>query len=66
MFIGRVLVGRIFRGDKETRRPPKDQSDPQKRPYHTAVNLTSEPSIFVVFDSAQCYPEYLIEYKKVD
>ena len=62
MFVGRVLVGRICRGQPKMRRPPNDESDPQKRPCHTAVNSTSQPTIYVVFESAQCYPEYLIEY----
>ena len=63
MFVGRVLVGRICRGHPSMRRPPNDESDPQKRPCHTAVNSTGQPTIFVIFESAQCYPEYLIEYR---
>lgn len=62
MFVGRVLVGRICRGTPDMRRPPKDESDPLKRPCHTAVNHPNKPTIFVVFESAQCYPEYIIEY----
>ena len=63
MFVGRVLVGRICRGHPSMRRPPNDESDPQKRPCHTAINSTGQPTIFVIFESAQCYPEYLIEYR---
>ena len=62
MFVGRVLVGRVCKGTTDMRRPPKDDTDPQKS-CHTAVNHTNKPSIFVVFESSQCYPEYLIEYK---
>ena len=65
MFLGRILVGRIFLGDKSTRRPPKDLGHPQEKPFHSAVNSVTDPSLYVVFDRSQCYPEYLIEYRKV-
>lgn len=65
MFVGRVLVGRVCRGEPNMRRPPNDESDPQKRPCHTAVDHVNRPSIFVVFESAQCYPEYLVEYTEL-
>ena len=64
MFVVKVLVGRIFLGDSSTARPPKVKSGSKTEQVHTAVNLTGDPSIFVVFDISQSYPEYLIEYRK--
>ena len=62
MFVGRVLVGRTCQGRPEMKRPGKDESDPEGRMCHSAVDSVNQPRIFVVFESAQCYPEYLIKY----
>ena len=66
MFVVKVLVGGTFLGDSSTARPPKLKSGSKSEQVHTAVNFTSDPSIFVVFDISQSYPEYLIEYGKGD
>ena len=66
MFVGRVLVGRVCRGTPDMRRPPSSENEKEQRMCHTAVNSVHKPSIYVVFDSSQCYPEYLIEYKNRD
>ena len=63
MFVARVLVGRYCHGQSGMRKPPKDENDPKKRPFNSCVNNVQHPSIFVIFDSAQAYPEYLVEYK---
>lgn len=58
MFLARVLVGRSCLGISGMRKPPRDE---QNRPYNSACDNEMNPSIHVIFDSAQCYPEYLIE-----
>lgn len=58
MFLARVLVGRSCLGISGMRKPPRDE---QNRPYNSACDNEMNPSIYVIFDSAQCYPEYLIE-----
>lgn len=63
MFVVKVLVGRTFKGYESVKRPPKNNSDKRSDQLHTAVDSTSNPSIYVVFEIAQSYPEYLIEYK---
>ena len=63
MFVARVLVGRYCHGQSGMRKPPKDENDPKKRTFNSCVNNVQHPSIFVIFDSAQAYPEYLVEYK---
>ncbi|KAK3706420.1 hypothetical protein QZH41_018634, partial [Actinostola sp. cb2023] len=64
MFIARVLVGSYAVGEKSrTRPPPKDRSKPYGDLYDSCVNDEVNPSIFVVFDNNQAYPEYLITYR---
>lgn len=58
LFLARVLVGQSCQGVSGMRKPSRDS---QNRPYNSACDNPSHPSIFVIFDSAQCYPEYLIE-----
>ncbi|XP_078585782.1 uncharacterized protein LOC144867602 [Branchiostoma floridae x Branchiostoma japonicum] len=63
MFFAKVLVGRFAKGDSSYRRPPPlDESDPYGQGYDSCVDDVQKPEIFVLFESSQCYPEYLIEY----
>ncbi|KAM6895700.1 protein mono-ADP-ribosyltransferase PARP12-like [Xenentodon cancila] len=62
MFLSRVLVGTYTRGFSDYRRPPpKDGGD--KQFYDSCVDNVMSPSIYVVFEKHQIYPEYLIQYK---
>uniref|UniRef100_A0A672UML4 PARP catalytic domain-containing protein n=1 Tax=Strigops habroptila TaxID=2489341 RepID=A0A672UML4_STRHB len=59
MFLARVLVGEFTVGNPSYVRPPmKDKHSF----YDSCVNSSSNPSIFVIFEKQQIYPEYLIEY----
>ncbi|NXG55286.1 PAR12 polymerase, partial [Hemiprocne comata] len=59
MFLARVLVGDFTLGKSSYFRPPlKDQHNF----YDSCVDSSSNPSIFVIFEKQQIYPEYLIEY----
>ncbi|XP_052410215.1 protein mono-ADP-ribosyltransferase PARP12-like [Carassius gibelio] len=61
MFVCRVLVGSYTKGESSYLRPPsKDGGDTVF--YDSCVNDVFDPSIFVVFEKHQIYPEYLIEY----
>jgi len=63
MFLARVLVGSYTEGRRLFRRPPPiDFTNPYGRTYHSCVNYVDDPSLFVLFDSAQYYPQYLIHY----
>lgn len=63
MFLAKVLVGTYTKGYSRYRRPPKkDESSPASNLYDSCVNSTSSPSVFVIFDMDQSYPEYIIEY----
>ncbi|XP_070976970.1 protein mono-ADP-ribosyltransferase PARP12-like [Oncorhynchus clarkii lewisi] len=61
MFVCRVLVGDYTEGHSRYLRPPsKDGGDTIF--YDSCVDDVSNPSIFVVFEKHQVYPEYLIHY----
>ncbi|XP_072035091.1 uncharacterized protein [Amphiura filiformis] len=63
MFLVRVLVGSFVAGKREYKRPPNiNPDDPLSDLYDSCVDREVDPSIYVVFDKAQTYPEYLIEY----
>ncbi|XP_044050221.1 protein mono-ADP-ribosyltransferase PARP12 [Siniperca chuatsi] len=60
MFVSLVLVGEYTRGSSSyVRPPPKGNS---KTLYDSCVDHKSNPSIYVVFEKQQIYPEYLIDY----
>ncbi|KAK9517447.1 hypothetical protein VZT92_023982 [Zoarces viviparus] len=62
MFISRVLVGSYTKGHSSYRRPPsKDSGDINF--FDSCVDDVTDPSIFVVFEKHQIYPEYLLQYK---
>lgn len=61
MFLARVLVGKFTRGSPNLVRPPA-REDQSSLFYDSCVNSMSDPSIFVVFEKYQVYPEYIIQY----
>uniref|UniRef100_UPI00398F291D protein mono-ADP-ribosyltransferase PARP12-like n=1 Tax=Pristiophorus japonicus TaxID=55135 RepID=UPI00398F291D len=61
MFLARVLVGQFFKGRANYCRPPsKDGSFTNL--YDSCTDNISDPTIFVIFEKHQIYPEYIIEY----
>ena len=66
VFVAKVLVGSYTKGHSSYRRPPpKIPSDPRSNLYDSCVDNQSNPSVFVVFDTDQLYPEYIITYSTV-
>ena len=66
MFVAKVLVGSYTKGHSSYRRPPpKIPSDPRSDLYDSCVDNQSNPSVFVVFDTDQVYPEYIITYSTI-
>ncbi|NXW01993.1 PAR12 polymerase, partial [Fregetta grallaria] len=63
MFVARVLVGDYVKGNAAYVRPPTKSVD-GLRFYDSCVDDELNPSIFVVFEKYQIYPEYIIEYKE--
>uniref|UniRef100_A0A667WTG9 Si:ch73-252i11.1 n=1 Tax=Myripristis murdjan TaxID=586833 RepID=A0A667WTG9_9TELE len=63
MFVSLVLVGQYTRGSSDYVRPPsKDGGDVHF--YDSCVDDVRDPSIFVVFEKHQIYPEYLLQYQE--
>ena len=62
MFVARVLCGRTTRGSPSMRKPPADQSDPSGRPFNSTCDYERKPALYVVYDSAQAYPEYVVSF----
>ncbi|XP_043964129.1 protein mono-ADP-ribosyltransferase PARP12 isoform X3 [Gambusia affinis] len=62
MFVSRVLVGSYTKGDSSYVRPPSKDGGVINF-YDSCVNDIANPSIFVVFEKHQIYPEYLLTYK---
>ncbi|XP_021490789.1 zinc finger CCCH-type antiviral protein 1 [Meriones unguiculatus] len=54
MFVARVLVGDVIEGNMTYSSPPAL--------YDSCVDTRMNPSIFVIFQKEQIYPEYVIEY----
>ncbi|XP_012715888.2 protein mono-ADP-ribosyltransferase PARP12 [Fundulus heteroclitus] len=61
MFVARVLVGEYTKGRSSYVRPPSKPGS--KALYDSCVDSISKPSIFVIFEKQQIYPEYLIRYR---
>ncbi|XP_029773752.1 protein mono-ADP-ribosyltransferase PARP12 [Suricata suricatta] len=61
MFLARVLVGEFVRGSASFVRPPAKEAHGNIF-YDSCVNSMSDPSIFVIFEKHQIYPEYVIQY----
>lgn len=60
MFVALVLVGDYTRGSSSYVRPPQKANS--KTLYDSCVDSESNPSIYVIFEKQQVYPEYLINY----
>lgn len=56
------MVGQYTKGLSHYRRPPA--KDTLGNLYDSCVNDVRNPSIYVVFDRSQVYPEFLITYEK--
>ncbi|XP_054032652.1 protein mono-ADP-ribosyltransferase PARP14 [Dryobates pubescens] len=64
MYLARVLTGKYCLGRKGLiTPPPKHSSDPTDL-YDSVVDCVNAPTMFVIFNDIQAYPEYLITFKK--
>jgi hypothetical protein len=62
MFVARVAVGEFHAGTFSTRVPDRKPNSIDR--YHSTVNCTSSPSVFVTYHDAQALPEYLVTFSK--
>ncbi|XP_073191438.1 protein mono-ADP-ribosyltransferase TIPARP-like [Lepidochelys kempii] len=61
MFLAKVLVGKCTRGKKHYCQPPQKESG--SKCFDSCVDNVASPNIYVIFNSYQCYPYFLISYK---
>ncbi|XP_037802329.1 LOW QUALITY PROTEIN: protein mono-ADP-ribosyltransferase PARP12-like [Penaeus monodon] len=58
LFVAKVLIGTITRGDKELKRPPMNTATGSL--FDTTVDDEAQPTIFVKYDKQEYYPYYVI------
>lgn len=65
MCLAEVLVGSFAKGEPSMKRPPvkSESASNKKELYDSCVDNVEKPTIFVLFDSDQYYPSFLIKYK---
>ncbi|EMP38483.1 Poly [ADP-ribose] polymerase 12 [Chelonia mydas] len=63
MFVARVLVGDFVKGNPAYVRPPQRAAN-MLTFYDSCVDNVLVPSIFVIFEKHQIYPEYIIDYSE--
>ncbi|XP_058272638.1 protein mono-ADP-ribosyltransferase PARP12-like [Hemibagrus wyckioides] len=63
MFLCRVFIGEYSNGHPSYIHPPLKDGETDVF-YDSCVNDINNPSIFVVFEKHQVYPEYLIQYEQ--
>ncbi|XP_078077304.1 protein mono-ADP-ribosyltransferase PARP12-like [Mustelus asterias] len=61
MILARVLVGQFTEGHSSYDCPPSKDGR-RFRSYDSCVDCIDNPSVFVIFEKFQIYPEYIIEY----
>ncbi|XP_013923578.1 PREDICTED: poly [ADP-ribose] polymerase 10 [Thamnophis sirtalis] len=66
IFVARTLVGDYTAGNASMRAPPLREGDAALRRYDSTVDDPRKPSIFVIFNDTQAYPEYLITCRWVE
>ncbi|XP_072788081.1 protein mono-ADP-ribosyltransferase PARP14 isoform X2 [Taeniopygia guttata] len=63
MYLARVLTGQYCTGRAGLKAPPpRSQTDPTDL-YDSVVDNTLNPTMFVIFNDIQAYPQYLITFK---
>ncbi|XP_054475316.1 protein mono-ADP-ribosyltransferase PARP12 [Anoplopoma fimbria] len=60
MFVALVLIGEYTKGSSSFVRPPLKGNGTTL--YDSCVDCESDPSIYVVFEKQQIYPEYVVDY----
>jgi hypothetical protein len=63
MYLARVLVGEPAYGTRDAVDAP-DRPDVRGQAYDSSCNGLPEPTIVVVHNDAQAYPEYLVTFRE--
>ncbi|XP_069122746.1 uncharacterized protein [Argopecten irradians] len=63
MFRAKVLVGQYTKGQSSYKRPPERPGQTHTL-YDSCVDNEANPSMYIIFERSQAYPEYLIAYRE--
>uniref|UniRef100_A0A673XIT1 Poly [ADP-ribose] polymerase n=1 Tax=Salmo trutta TaxID=8032 RepID=A0A673XIT1_SALTR len=63
MYLARVLVGDFTQGQAGLIVPPAKASGKDADLYDSVTDNTSKPTMFVIFNDVQAYPEFLITFQ---
>ncbi|XP_069100880.1 uncharacterized protein [Argopecten irradians] len=63
MFQAKVLVGQYTKGQSSYKRPPERPGQTHML-YDSCVDNEANPSMYIIFERSQAYPEYLIAYRE--
>ena len=61
MFAAKVLVGKFTLGQNGMKRPPVVLGNVL---YDSVVDRIEDPALYVVFDSCQIYPQFIINFRQ--
>ncbi|NXR93835.1 PAR14 polymerase, partial [Hypocryptadius cinnamomeus] len=64
MYLARVLVGEYSLGRKGSITPARKNASNSVDLYDSSTDDVSQPSMFIIFNDIQAYPEYLITFTK--
>lgn len=62
MFLARLLIGEYTKGSPSYVRPPRKDNRGISL-FDSCVDNVANPSIYVIFERQQIYPEYLLQYQ---
>lgn len=63
MYLCKVLTGEFTRGQGGMRVPPAKQGQQSHILYDSVVDNVGNPTMFIIFNDTQGYPDYLITFK---
>uniref|UniRef100_A0A672NCR4 Poly [ADP-ribose] polymerase n=2 Tax=Sinocyclocheilus grahami TaxID=75366 RepID=A0A672NCR4_SINGR len=65
IFVARVLTGDFTVGKYDYKTAPLKESSGVPVRYHSVTDQINSPTLFVIFNDTQAYPQYLITCKKI-
>ncbi|KAK7124728.1 hypothetical protein R3I94_018947 [Phoxinus phoxinus] len=65
IFVAKVLTGDFTVGKHEIKTAPLKENSAEPVRYHSVTDQIDSPTLFVIFNDTQAYPQYLITCKKI-
>lgn len=65
IFVAKVLTGDFTVGKHEIKTAPLKENSAEPVRYHSVTDQINSPTLFVIFNDTQAYPQYLITCKKI-